>query len=213
MRVLIVGANGQVGRRLVERLAPSRHEARAMVRNPDQQPALAAAGATETVVADLERDCHEAVRGVDAVVFTAGSGAHTGRDKTEAVDRRGAKRVIDLAVEAGVRRFIMVSAMRTECPEQAPERRRPYLDAKRDADEHLKATELDWTILRPGRLTDDPGRGRVTLGEGLAYGEIPRADVAALLAALLEVESSYRRVLDAVAGETPLREAVRRLAG
>ena len=213
MRVLIVGAHGQIGYRLVERLAPSRHEVRAMVRDPDQQPALAAAGATETVVADLERDCREAVRGIEAVVFTAGSGPHTGPDKTEAVDREGAKRLIRQAEEAGVRRFIMVSAMRTDDPAQAPERLHPYLAAKADADAQLRASGMDWTILRPGRLRDERGRGRVTLGEGLPYGEIPREDVAALLAALLPSESAYRRTLDATSGETAVREAVRRLAG
>ncbi len=211
MRVLIIGAHGQVGRRLVERLAPSRHEVRAMVRDPDQQPALAAAGATETVVADLERDCSQAVRGVDAVVFAAGSGPHTGPEKTEAVDRQGALRIIERAEAAGVRRFVMVSAMRTECPEQAPERLRPYLDAKREADERLRATDMEWTILRPGRLLNERARGRVNLGEGLSYGEIPRDDVAALLAALLDAQAAYRRTLDAVTGETAVREAVRRL--
>ncbi|MBK5937418.1 SDR family oxidoreductase [Halorhodospira halophila] len=211
MRVLIIGAHGQVGRRLVERLAPSRHEVRAMVRDPDQQPALAAAGATETVVADLERDCSQAVRGADAVVFTAGSGPHTGADKTEVVDRQGALRIIELAEAAGVRRFVMVSAMRTECPEQAPERLRPYLAAKREADDRLRATAMDWTILRPGRLLNERARGRVTLGEGLPYGEIPRDDVAALLAALLDAGVTSRRTLDAVSGETAVREAVRRL--
>ncbi|ABM61841.1 SDR family oxidoreductase [Halorhodospira halophila] len=211
MRVLIIGAHGQVGRRLVERLAPSRHEVRAMVRDPDQQPALAAAGATETVVADLERDCSQAVRGTNAVVFTAGSGPHTGTDKTEAVDRRGALRIIDLAEAAGVDRFLMVSSMRTECPEEAPERLRPYLDAKREADERLRNTAMDWTILRPGRLLNERARGKVSLGEGLPYGEIPRDDVAALLAALIDAEAASRRTLDAVSGETAVREAVRRL--
>ena len=211
MHVLIVGANGQIGRQLVRRLGPSRHEVRAMVRSPEQQPELAALGAAETVVADLERDITQAVRGVDTVIFTAGSGPHTGPSKTESVDRDGAIRIIDAAVAAGASRFVMVSAMRTECPEQAPERLRHYLTAKRVADDHLKATDLDWTILRPGRLTDDDGSGRVHAGEGLQYGEVPRADVAAFLAALIDAENTHRRTIDVVQGETPVKEAVRSL--
>ncbi|BAU56559.1 oxidoreductase ylbE [Halorhodospira halochloris] len=211
MHILVVGAHGQIGSLLVERLAPSRHEVRAMVRYPDQQPALAARGASETVVADLERDCREAVRGVEGVIFTAGSGPLTGADKTDSVDRRGAKRIISAAEDAGVRRFIMVSAMRTECPEQAPEKLRYYLDAKREADEHLRNSSLDWTIVRPGRLLDTPGKGRIKFGEDLDYGEIPRSDVAALLGALIDVPASSRRILDAVTGETPIKQAIREL--
>ncbi|MBK1733977.1 NAD-dependent dehydratase [Halorhodospira abdelmalekii] len=213
MRILIVGAHGQIGQRLVERLAASRHEVRAMVRDPEQQPALAALGASETVLADLERDCREAVRGVHGVIFTAGSGPHTGPEKTDSVDRLGARRLVELAeATPGVERFIMVSAMRTEAPEQAPEKLRHYLDAKREVDEHLRASTLRWTILRPGRLLNDPGSGRIELGEGLEYGTIPRADVALLLAALIEAPGSERRTLDAVSGTTPIRQAVQQLS-
>jgi uncharacterized protein YbjT (DUF2867 family) len=211
MHLLIVGAHGQIGRQLVERLAPSRHEVRAMVRDPDQQPSLASLGASETVVADLERDCREAVQGVEGIIFTAGSGPKTAAEKTDSVDRNGAKRLITSAQKAGVRRFIMVSAMRTECPEQAPEKLRHYLAAKHDADEHLRSSSMDWTILRPGRLLDSPGRGRIRLGEGLEYGEIPRRDVAALLAALIDASASSQRTLDATTGELPIKQAVRSL--
>lgn len=212
MHILIVGAHGQIGRKLVERLASSRHEIRAMVRDPEQQPSLAALGATETVVADLERDCREALRGVEGVIFTAGSGPKTVAEKTASVDRDGAKRLITNAEKVGVRRFIMISAMRTECPEQAPEEIRHYLAAKHDADEHLRSSSMDWTILRPGRLLDSSAKGRVRLGEGLEYGEIPRRDVAALLAALIDAPVSNRRTLDAITGDLPIKQAVNGLS-
>ncbi len=208
MRVLVVGAHGRIGYRLVERLAPSRHEVRAMVRDPDQQPALAAAGATETVVADLERGCREAVRGVEGVVLTAGGSA----GQADAVDRDGAQRLIAQAEAAGVKRFLLVSAMRAKCPEEAPEGLRAYLAAKRETDERLRRTDMAWTIVRPGELHDGRATGRIALGANLPYGSIARDDIAALLASLLTAEASQGQILEAVAGETAIREAVRRLA-
>jgi len=138
MHVFIAGANGQIGRFLLQGIADSRHEARALVRHADQGPELQQLGATETVIGDLEQDCSEAMRGCDAVIFTAGSGPHTGPDKTVDVDQDGAIRLVDTAKAMGIKRFIMVSSMRAEEPEKGPEKLQHYLRAKRNADEHLK---------------------------------------------------------------------------
>ena len=114
MRVLIAGANGQIGRHLLEKMADTEHEARALIRDPEQGPDLQKLGATETVVGDLEGDCREALRGCDVVIFTAGSGPKTGPEKTVDVDQNGAINLMDTAKKMGIKRFIIVSSMRAD---------------------------------------------------------------------------------------------------
>lgn len=209
MNVLIAGANGKIGRHLLRRMADSDHQARALIRNTDQAPELLEIGASETVVTDLAEDCSDALRGCDAVVFTAGSGPHTGPDKTIEVDRNGAIRLIDTAESAGVRRFLMVSSMRADRPESGPEHLRHYFLAKQAADNHLRASGLDYTIVRPGKLTGDRGCGRVSAAERLdSFGEIPRSDVARVLLATLTAGHTVRHGFDVVAGEQPVGEAI-----
>ena len=187
MHVFIAGANGQIGQHLLREMADSNHEVRALIRHPDQGPELQQLGATETVLGDLEQDCSEAMRGCDAVIFTAGSGPHTGPDKTIDVDQEGAIRLVDTARVMGIKRFIMVSSMRAEEPEKGPEKLRHYLWAKHNADEHLKNSGLNYTIVRPGRLTDDDGTGKVAVSARLeGFGKIPRQDVARVLLAVLD---------------------------
>lgn len=208
MQVLVAGANGKVARRLLPLLAERGHDVRALIRDPGQGAAMHAAGA-EPVVGDLEADCRDAVSGADAVYFCAGSGPHTGPDKTLDVDRDGAIRLVDAAVALGVPRFVMLSAMRTEAIDTAPEKLQHYLRAKKAADDHLKATALDWTIVKPGRLTEEPARGAIRAAEHLDdYGEIPRADVAAVLAEVLGAGNLARRQIECIGGETPIAEAV-----
>jgi len=212
MHVFIAGANGQIGQHLLQEMANSNHEARALVRHPDQGPELQKLGATETVLGDLEHDCSEAMRGCDAVIFTAGSGPHTGPDKTIDVDQDGAIRLVDTARAMGIKRFIMVSSMRAEEPEKGPEKLQHYLRAKRNADEHLKNSGLNYTIVRPGRLTNDDGTGKVAVSERLAsFAEIPRQDVARVLLAVLDSDNTDNRVFDVVSGDTPVVDAVAKL--
>ena len=212
MHVFIAGANGQIGQHLLRELADSDHEARALVRHQDQGPELQQLGATETVLGDLEHDCSEAMRGCDAVIFTAGSGPHTGPDKTIDVDQDGAIRLMDTARAMGIKRFIIVSSMRAEEPEKGPEKLRHYLWAKHNADQHLKNSGLNYTIVRPGQLTNDEGTGKVALSERLEeFGKIPRQDVARVLLAVLDSETTSNRVFDVVSGDTPVPEALAKL--
>ncbi len=209
MHVFIAGANGQIGQHLLREMADSDHEVRALIRHPDQGPELQQLGATETVLGDLEQDCSEAMRGCDAVIFTAGSGPHTGPDKTIDVDQNGAIRLIDTARAMGIKRFIMVSSMRAEEPEKGPEKLRHYLWAKRKADDHLKNSGLDYTIVRPGQLTDDEGTGKVSVSARLeTFGKIPRQDVARVLLAVLDSDTVTNSVFDVVSGDTPVAEAL-----
>ena len=209
MRVLIAGANGQIGRHLLEQMADTEHEARALIRDPEQGPDLQKLGATETVVGNLEGDCREALRRCDAVIFAAGSGPKTGPEKTVDVDQNGAINLMDTAKKMGIKRFIIVSSMRADKPGDAPEKIRYYLEAKHKADEHLMASGLTYTIVRPGPLTEDSGSGRVDIRETLDRpGNIPREDVANVLLAVLNSDNCDNRTFEVLAGTTPLDEAL-----
>jgi uncharacterized protein YbjT (DUF2867 family) len=212
MQVLIAGANGKIGRHLLSYMAESEHQARALIRDADQAPELLELGAFETVVGDLESDCSRALQGCDAVVFTAGSGPHTGPDKTVAVDRDGAIRLIDAAEAAGVKRFLMVSSMRADQPETGPEHMQHYFHAKQQADNHLRASSLDYTIVRPGKLTEEAGLGWIEAAERLDhFGEIPREDVARALLETLTAEHTIRHGYDLLSGEQSISRAIAEL--
>ena len=225
MRITVTGAHGQVARLLVRALSGAGHEVLGVVRNPDHADDVKADGA-QPVVLDLERTDVDAlaaaVEGCDAVVFAAGAGGGD-PERTEAVDHDGAVLLADAAQAAGVPRYVMVSSMGTEAtrdgaaPEGLPEALVPYLRAKLAAEDDLRARErLAWTILRPGGLTDDGPTGRVALApasEGLAMDRVPRADVAAVLAALLAAPAAGNLVLELTGGEEDVADAVARLAG
>lgn len=210
MRVLVIGSHGKVGRHVVRLLHEAGHEARAMIRDADQTGEMRMLGG-DPVLADLEDDITHAMRGARAVVFTAGSGGHTGPDKTKDVDRDGALLAIETAEELGVDRFVMVSAMNADDPGRGNEKIRHYLEAKKIADDRLMASSLDYVIVRPGRLSDDPGTGKVRVGSGLGSGEVPREDVAAVVVTAIEEEAASRSVFELLSGETPIAEAVRSL--
>jgi uncharacterized protein YbjT (DUF2867 family) len=207
MRVLVVGANGKIGRQLVAMLAGGEHQAVAVVRDQAQAPALAEHGA-EVIVRDLEGDVTGIADGCAAVVFTAGSGGKTGGDKTLLVDLWGACKVIRAAEAAGVDQLIMVSAIGAADPDHGNPKIRHYLVAKRIADDELVRSPVSHTIVRPGRLTDEPGTGRVRAGSDIGYGEIPRADVAATIVACLGNPAVMGKTFCLLAGETPIADAV-----
>lgn len=212
MNILIAGANGQIGRQLIQRTARSAHTSRAMIRDSKQADALKALGADTTVVADLEGDLDDAVAGCDAIVFTAGSGGDTGADKTDAVDRDGAIALIDAARKAGVPRFVMVSSMGADHPDDGPEGLRHYLRAKHDADAHLADSGLAYTIVRPGSLSNDAARGTVAAAADLdRRGEVTRGDVAAVLLAAMEADNTRGKTFELLQGDVPVERAVAQL--
>ncbi len=212
MRVLVIGANGLTGRRTVRLLEEGPHEPVAMIRNPEQSDTFDQMGVA-TVVADLEEPLDPALDGIDAVIFAAGSGSGTGPDKTLAVDRDGAVRSIAAVEAAGIDRYIMLSAMRAD-PESEGHPISHYLRAKGIADEHLRRSELAYTIVRPGRLTNDPGTGKVSLAPELKPGgSISREDVAALMVECLDRPATERATFDILEGETPIREALEKVEG
>ena len=213
MLVVIAGGHGQIALRLERLLTDGGHRARGVIRNPDHAGDVEAEGA-EAMVLDLERedDVTPAVEGADAVVFAAGAGPGSGPERKRTVDLGAAVKLIDAARAAGVRRYVMISAMGAADPASGSEAMRPYLDAKAEADAALEASGLDHTIVRPGRLTDDPGTGRVAVAERLGRtGEITRDDVAATLVAVLENDATIGRTFEVLQGETPIAEALAQL--
>lgn len=211
MKVLVIGAHGDVGQRLVPLLDEAGHQVRAMVRDPDQSPGMEELGA-EAVVGDLEGDFEHALEGCDALVFTAGSGGDTGADKTAMVDGLGAVLTVNAAREKGVDRFVMISARGASDPDRS-ERIRHYLVAKAIADGYLERSGLDYTILRPGRLTDDEGTGRIRVGRDLGSGSITRDDVARTVVEALDMpDQTVGRTFEMLNDGVPIREALEGLA-
>ncbi|MBQ4867384.1 SDR family oxidoreductase [Priestia megaterium] len=211
MKVLVVGANGTTGKQVVEKVANSKqHEAYAMIRDEKQAGALKKLGAN-VVLADLEQDVSDALRGMDAVIFAAGSGGHTGDKKTIAVDQNGAKNIIDEAKNQGVKRFVMLSSMGTDAPEQGPEGLQLYLRAKAIADEYLKQSNLQYTIVRPGTLSNDQATGKIDINNDIEDKSqtIPRADVATVLVECLNEEATIGKTFEMLAGETEIEKAIK----
>ncbi|GGN95430.1 SDR family oxidoreductase [Saccharibacillus kuerlensis] len=212
MNVLVIGANGQIGRQLVMLLQQEgKHKVTAMVRKQEQEEELQAKG-IETVLANLEDRVEvlaEAMQGSDAVVFAAGSGGSTGLDKTLLIDLDGAVKTMEAAEKAGVKRYVIVSAMQAHNRDNWSEEIKPYYAAKHYADRMLESTGLDYTIVRPGGLVNEPGTGKIAAQENLAPGSIPREDVAAVIAALLEDRNTYRRAFDLTSGDTPIADKFR----
>jgi uncharacterized protein YbjT (DUF2867 family) len=184
-----------------------------MIRDDKQKPDFEKMGA-KTAVVDLE-DRTEALAssmdGMDAVVFTAGSGGHTGPDKTLLIDLDGAAKAVEAARQTGVRRFLMVSAIGADDRERWSDQIRPYYAAKHHADNILRGSGLDYTIVRPGLLLDEPGTGRISAAEHLEPGGVPREDVARVLFEALGTENTRNRSFDVVSGEIPVSEALQQL--
>jgi uncharacterized protein YbjT (DUF2867 family) len=212
MHVVVAGGHGQVALRLLRRLAEADHRARGIIRDPAQAADLEAVRA-EAIVCDLEReDLAGRLGGADAVVFAAGAGPGSGPERKRTVDLGGALKLIEAARAEGVSRYVMVSAMGAADPTSASHAMRPYIDAKAEADRALEASGLEFTIVRPGRLTDGPATGLVDAAQDLGRsGEITREDTAAVLAAVLEAPGTVGKTFEVLAGETPIEDALRAL--
>ncbi|MFC7363830.1 MULTISPECIES: SDR family oxidoreductase [Bhargavaea] len=214
MNVLVIGANGKIGKQLVRLLSESgEHSPTAMIRDDKQKPAFEELGA-KTAVVDLEDRTEalaSAMDGMDAVVFTAGSGGSTGPDKTLLIDLDGAAKAIEAARRKGIKRFLMVSAIGADDRERWSDQIRPYYVAKHHADNILRGSGLDYTIIRPGLLLDEPGTGLISAAEHLEPGGVPREDVARVLFEALDSENTRNRSFDVVSGDSPVKEALEQL--
>ncbi len=216
MKVLVAGAHGKTARRLVRMLAEDGHEVRGLVRKEEQMPDVEADGA-EPVLVDLEKEdvdgaVGRAVEGCDAIIFAAGAGPGSGAARKETMDYGGAAKLVEAAEKHGVRRYLMLSSMGAGDPGSGSEAMQPYLFAKARADERLQMSDLHYTIVRPGSLTDEEGKGRIEAAQTLGRrGEISRDDVARTLAAALEAENTYRKTFEILGGDTPIREALERI--
>ncbi len=205
---LVIGANGQIGRLFCQKAKAAGLPIRAMVRSDEQRARFEAQG-IEAVVGDLEGDFFHAFDGCDRVVFTAGSGGSTGGDKTLLVDLYGAIRAVAESETRGVSHFVMVSALRAEKPLAAVPAMRHYMVAKLLADQRLLESRVLATVLRPGRLTDEAGSGRVRTkaADGAGF-DISRENVADCILEALRHPPTEDRVIDLLDGETPIAEAI-----
>lgn len=211
MDVAIAGGHGQIALHISRMLAQRGDRVRGLIRDEGQSGDLRDVGAT-AVVLDLEHDSvddlAEAIAGADAVVFAAGAGPGSGAERKETVDYGGAVKLLGAARAADVSRYIIISAMGTDDPPEGDEVFAVYLRAKASADQAVMNSDRAWTIVRPGGLTDEPGTGRVSLARHVERGEIPRADVAAVVVAALDDERSVGHVFEVVSGDTEIPAAL-----
>lgn len=211
-RIVIAGGHGQIALLLSELLHDRGDDPVGIIRSAAQTGDLREHGA-ESLLLDLEQadveELAEEIDGCDAVVFAAGAGPGSGAARKETVDYGAAVLLRDAALAAGIDRYVMLSAMGTDDPPQDDDDVfAVYLRAKARADREVAASDLDWTIVRPGGLTDDDGTGKVELGRDVGRGEVPREDVAAVLAAVLGDDDTIGRVIEVVSGDTPVDEAI-----
>lgn len=217
MRIVIAGGHGQIALRLERLLSARGDEVAGIIRRAEQGDDLRKAGA-EPVLCDLESASVEEVaahlRDADAVVFAAGAGPGSGTARKETVDRGAAVLFTDAAERAGVRRYVVVSSRGADPAHPGDDVFDVYLRAKGEADEYVRGrTALDWTILRPGSLINDAGTGLVRLEASTGPGAIPRDDVAATLAELLDTSATAGLTLELISGSTPISVAVKSVAG
>jgi uncharacterized protein YbjT (DUF2867 family) len=207
--IVIAGGHGKIALRLARLLSARGDTVRSLIRNPGHGAGVHAAGA-EPVVADMEEldSLAEFVEGADAVVFAAGAGPGSGPERKRTVDFGAAVKLLEAAQATGARRYLMVSSIGAGDPSSGSGAMRPYLEAKAQADAALSASDLDWTIVRPGALTDDPGTGMVSVGELERGGSVTRDDVAAVLAACLDEQRTVGKTFALLQGETPIAEAL-----
>ena len=206
MVVAIAGAHGEIATRLARLLADGGDRVIGLIRDPDQAADVSGEGASVEEIA-------RAIPGADGAVFAAGAGPGSGAERKLTLDRDGAIKFLQAATEAGVPRFVVISSTGAEAPPPGDDVFSVYLRAKAEADHAVQASDLQWTIVRPGRLTDDPGTGRVRIESAPFRGRVPRDDVAAVLARLLPGDRFSRRVLYVNGGEDPIEHALERVSG
>ena len=215
MLVVIAGGHGKIAMRLARLLTGDGHEVRSLIRNPGHADDVRETGA-EPLVCDLESaddtEVEAAVRGADAIVFAAGAGPGSGPERKETVDYGGAVRLIAAAKATGVGRYVIISSYAADPSHEGDEVFDVYLRAKGRADAELAASGLDYTIVRPGGLTDDPGTGMVSVAEHLPRGQVSRDDVAAVVAACLAEPATIGAAFDLMQGDTPIQAALANLA-
>jgi uncharacterized protein YbjT (DUF2867 family) len=210
MRIVIAGAHGQIGLRLVRLLGARGDEVVGLIRNPDHADDVSAAGGTP-VICDLETasadEVARAVGAVDVAVFAAGAGAGSGAERKLTVDRDGAVKLLQ-ATEASAARYLVVSSVGAESPPSGDGVFEVYLRAKAEADAAVTASDRAWVIVRPGPLTDDPGTGRVRIETDPFRDAVTRDDVAAVLAAIISDSALDRTILYLANGEVPIEQAL-----
>lgn len=211
MRIVIAGGHGKIALHLAQQLHAAGHEPVSLIRNPSHADDVTVAGG-EPVLFDLEKSSASELAahltGADAVVFAAGAGPGSTAARKLTVDRDGALLLIAAAEKAEVDRYVMISAIGADSFDpDSTEIFQVYLRAKSDADAAVRASGLDWTVVRPGGLTDEPGTGRITVGESIGGGKIPRPDVAEVVVACLGGAGSKRQ-FEVISGPTPIPEAL-----
>jgi uncharacterized protein YbjT (DUF2867 family) len=211
MKITIAGASGQIARLLHPMLIKKGHSVRGIVRKEEQAADLKKIG-VEPVIADMEKveDLSDAVGPADAVLFAAGAGPGSGAERKWMVDRDGAIKLIDAAKKNAIKRFVMISAMGLNTP-RGNEVFQVYQKAKAEADEALRNSGLGYSIVKPGRLTNEPGTGHIKIGKKLDRGEIPREDVAAVLAELFDMPDTSGLEFDLIKGRDPIHKAIQKI--
>jgi nucleoside-diphosphate-sugar epimerase len=216
VRVAIAGAHGKIGLRLTRLLVGAGDSVIGLIRNPAHEAELSEAGASPAVC-DLEQasvqEIAAAIDGCDAAVFAAGAGPGSGAERKLTMDRDGAIKLLKAASAAGVRRYVIVSAVGAEDPPEGDEVFAVYLRAKAEADRAVQSSDREWTVVRPGRLTDDPGSGRVRIEPEPFRGEVARDDVAGVLLRLVGDDRAGGRVLYVNGGEDAIEQALERVLG
>ncbi|MGA8219411.1 MAG: SDR family oxidoreductase [Solirubrobacterales bacterium] len=210
MNVVIVGGHGKIAMRLERILAERGDSPRGIIRKTEQADELEAIG-VEPIVLDIENvdDIDDGFAGAEAVVFAAGAGPGSGPARKLTVDYGGAVKCVDAAIAKEIRRFVIVSAIGVNHPERWSDEMKPYYEAKADADKFVAESGLDYTIVRPGRLTDDPGTGKVDLGDGPGgAGSVSRDNVALVLAEVLRADNAIGKSFELLNGDTPVAEAI-----
>jgi uncharacterized protein YbjT (DUF2867 family) len=210
VNVVIVGGHGKIAMRLSKILAERGDSPRGIIRKTEQADDLERIGA-EPIVLDIENvdDIDDAFAGADAVVFAAGAGPGSGPARKLTVDYGGAVKSVDAAIAKEIRRFVIVSAIGANHPESWSDDMKPYYEAKADADKFVVESGLDYTVVRPGGLTDDPGTGKVDIAEDVGRsGKVTRDDVALVIAECLTADKAIGKSFDLLNGDTPVAEAL-----